>query len=100
MKVEHWQNVKNRTRKQIRKYLYECREDVEDAFDVKIPKKVLSLPDADFDIWIKENAKLFKEKRKSVSDYHLELIGLIMDYECAETNMFFASGEYDINLTV
>jgi len=97
MSVEYWKSVRSSTRREIKRYLRENQEDVQNQFHVLVSKEILALNNEAFGKWIMEFAPDFKKQRKNAGQ-HAELIDLMTNYVCAEHNVIINEKNLHVNL--
>ena len=97
MRVEYLKSCRREIRQEIKKYLRENQESVQNQFHILISKEILALNKDAFGKWIMEFAPKFQKQRKNAGE-HAELIDLITEYVCAEHNIILTENKVRVNL--
>lgn len=98
MRLEYLKSVRSGLRRDIKKYLRENQESVQNQFHILVSNEILSLNKDAFGKWIMEFAPRFQKQRKNAGE-HAELIDLITEYVCAEHNIILTENKVRANLS-
>lgn len=98
MKVTYLKSVRSSLRREIKKYLRENQEDVQNQFNILVSNEIMALNNEAFGKWILKFAPRFQKQRKNAGA-HAELIDLITEYVCTEHNIILTENKVRVNLS-